>query len=139
MLFCELEGVPTPFHQLVTKLAGETSYSMLNRACDRKKLETFIKEYLTSNPISPSEKKAKKLIDWYDRKPGRALSNHDMAPMDQKEVLLTRIQHYTMCVKKDYLTDVTLRITKCHDVRFYFCGSIKNVRKVCSNVAWALL
>ena len=71
--------------------------------------------------------KGKKMVSWYDRKPGRALSNHEVAPLNQREISISRITSHSLCVKKDYLTDSTIRISKCSDVRFYFCGSIKNV------------
>ena len=71
--------------------------------------------------------KGKKMVSWYDRKPGRALSNHEVAPLNQREISISRISSHSLCVKKDYLTDATIRISKCSDVRFYFCGSIKNV------------
>ena len=131
MLLCELEGVSLPFYQLVVKLAGETSYSIKDRSCEWKRLLDFISAYLIPNPNSPGDtKRAKKLSNWYDKKPGRAYSNHEIAPIGQKEILLCKISHHTMCIRKDYLTDVTLRIIKCHDVRFYLCASIKNVRNI---------
>lgn len=52
MLHCELEGNPVSFDGLVMKLAGETSYTQITRSCERKKLETFIKQYLVTNPLS---------------------------------------------------------------------------------------
>jgi len=126
MLHCELEGNPVSFDGLIMKLAGETSYTQITRSCERKKLEGFIRQYLVTNPLSASER-GKKMISWYDRKPGRALSNHEVAPLNQREISISRISSHSLCVKKDYLTDATIRISKCSDVRFYFCGSIKNV------------
>ena len=52
MLNTQLEGVNIPFCTLVMKLAGETTYSQMTKTCERRKLETFIKEYLVANPIS---------------------------------------------------------------------------------------
>merc|ERR1719285_219942 len=99
----------------------------MTRTCERRRLETFIKEYLVQNPISAAAKKSKKLSEWYNRKGGHALSNRLVAPINQREVLLHRINAFTLCVKRDYLVDATITIQKCVDVRFYFCASMKNV------------
>ena len=69
---------------------------------------------MTHNP-NKSEK-GKKMVNWYDRKPGRALSNHESSPLNQREISINRITNHTLCVKKDYLTDSTIRISKCSDV-----------------------
>jgi len=37
--------------------------------------------------------------EWYNRKPGYALSNRLVAPINQREVLLHRINNYTLCVR----------------------------------------
>ena len=56
MLNSQLEGVNIPFCTLVMKLAGETSYSQMTRTCERKKLESFIKQYLIQNPVSSRQR-----------------------------------------------------------------------------------
>ena len=85
MLNSQLEGVNVPFCTLVMKVAGETTYSQMTRTCERRRLETFIKEYLVQNPISAAAKKSKKLSEWYNRKGGHALSNRMVAPINQRE------------------------------------------------------
>ena len=62
MLNTQLEGVNIPFCTLVMKLAGETTYSQMTKTCERRKLETFIKEYLVANPISAG----KVFLFWVD-------------------------------------------------------------------------
>lgn len=127
-LICgELESNSLPFDQIVARCADLTSFNRAFRSSDTKKLKEFITSNLKISSVSAIV--GKRISQWCP-KPGKALSNHDRAPVNQREVYFSRAQNYTGCItgyNGGHITDAFVRITRCSSVRLYFIGTMRTV------------
>ena len=84
-----------PFDQIVARCPSETNFNRALRTAEISKLKEFISAALRVSPVSATE--GKRMGPWCP-KPGRALSNHEMAPNNQREIIFSKAQNFTRCI-----------------------------------------
>ena len=84
-----------PFDQIISRCPSETNFNRALRTAETSKVKELILATLRISPISAND--GKRMNQWCP-KPGRALSNHEKTPNNQREIIFSKAQNFTRCI-----------------------------------------
>ena len=116
-----------PFDQIISRCPSETNFNRALRTAETSKVKELILATLRISPVSAND--GKRMAQWCP-KPGRALSNHEKTPNNQREIIFSKAQNFTRCISGHNggrITEAFVKINRCSASRLYLVGSMKSI------------